>query len=206
VREDARGRPVRRADPGVVVDRFPQMNADSMSMECSMPFIFACRFHSVGCNWNPLARSVSELSNGVRKICVLLETFTGMSDRAGLDVSFSGCAVPMIISSSPEFMAMPVPTPDGAMFRVAVRLLVATASTRNTSPVRVSWTRSHCAKYGPLTTATVVATFVTAPDVASNRALRASSTALYCVATVRRLSARRVNRVSGLTSGSSSVI
>jgi hypothetical protein len=88
---------------------------------------------------------VFDASSGVRKICVLLVTFDGTSDRAGLLVSFSGCAVPTIISSSPEFIAVPVPTPDGAMLRVTVMLLPATPSTRNTSPVRVFCHRSHCA-------------------------------------------------------------
>jgi hypothetical protein len=87
---------------------------------------------------------VSDASNGVRKICVLFVTFDGTSARGGLLVSFSGCAVPTSISSSPEFMAVPVPTPVGAMLRVTVSELPVTPSTRKTSPVRVFCHRSHC--------------------------------------------------------------
>jgi hypothetical protein len=81
----------------------------------------------------PDASSDPEISNGVRKICVLLVVFDGMSNRDGFDVSFSGCAVPIRYSSSPLSIAAAV----DPMPRVTVSVSVATESTRNCSDVRV---------------------------------------------------------------------
>jgi hypothetical protein len=82
--------------PGVVADLRPSRNVSSMSFACSIPLLRACRGHSAGDAWNPDASSDPEISNGVRKICVLFVTLLGTSNRDGFDVSFSGCAVPMM--------------------------------------------------------------------------------------------------------------
>jgi hypothetical protein len=76
--------------PGVVADLRPHRNEYSMSFACSMPLLRACRGHSAGDTWKDEACSDPEISNGVRKICVLFVIFDGMSERAGFDVSFSG--------------------------------------------------------------------------------------------------------------------
>jgi hypothetical protein len=119
--------------PGVVADLRPSRNEYSMSFACSMPLLRFWRGHSFGFTWNPLACSDPEISSGVRKICVLLDCFVGTSLRAGLDVSFSGCADPMISSSSPELIAAAV----DPMPRVTLMFGAATLSTRYCSPVRV---------------------------------------------------------------------
>jgi hypothetical protein len=64
---------------------------------------------------------------------VLFVTFDGLSLRAGLDVSFSGCADPIRYSSSPLSIAAAV----DPMPRVTVSVSPDTESTRICSPVRV---------------------------------------------------------------------
>jgi hypothetical protein len=97
----------RSVAPVVSADLRPSRNDSSMSFACSPPALRACSGQSAGTP-GTRRRSEPDASNGVRKICVLFVTFDGLSERAGLLVSFSGCAVPMMYSSSPLFIAAAV--------------------------------------------------------------------------------------------------
>jgi hypothetical protein len=128
----------------------------------------------------------------------------GLLDRAGFDVSPSGCADPMMMSSSLSTSAIPdPPTP-----RTTVSVFVATAVTRITSPVRVTLTRSCCAKYAPLSTTTDVApAMYPAPLlIASNRGSNLSSNHLNSGFPVGSVPAISSSSVSGAADGSSSRI
>jgi hypothetical protein len=70
-----------------------------------------------------------------------LSCFAGFEVRLGFDVSPSGWAEDSSRSSSPEFIAVPVP-PEPTP-RTMVRVSVATEETLKISPVRVFWTRSY---------------------------------------------------------------
>jgi hypothetical protein len=109
---------------------------------------------SAGDTWNDDASSEPDASNGVAEDLRVVRALDRVVDRAGFDVSFSGCADPMMSSSSALSTIAAAVEP---MPRTTVRLLPDTAVTRISSPVRVTSTCPTARSTGRASTTSDVA-------------------------------------------------